>query len=450
LHSAKGLEVPSANPSGLPDWPDAGMAYAKVCSRLEDPNIDGEGIQKQLQGEGISVEGVGEVGFDVSMKSEPWRRGYWETLMGMATAAENLDGYVYDTKGKHVFRAEYMIGQSNPNPTPTPKWMFEAPLEENCVPASGPPEKFYIKILTTKGFTNRQRLKAALAYAEWLDFKNMPDTAEEVYRWGLDIATSSLEHPEAVIDRATGVLRPHAPSATENVLAAATALGTHFAQHARPEAALPIFLSVLRARRAAPLENDSSATQPRRLLPQTDIGAFFGYINAFVGFLSKVDYPPEPPSGDTPIVRTVVEDCEEAKLMTYIGEILFATSKNQQDVGLRWTKDAVEIADARVKELDSNKKEELMECAECLEVGVGNWRTMVDQLIEEAEERSGTGRARGWFGLGSSSGALDIESLKEEEEEVSKWEVRLKTDNVKEMLLDRPSPLWATRLLLVF
>lgn len=454
LHSAKGLEVPSANPSGLPNWGDAGRAYKKVCKRLEDPSIDGAGIQKQQGGEGISVQGVGEVGFDVSMKSEPWRRGYWQALMGMAAAAEHLDGYVYDRKGKHIFPIEYMIGPSNPDPTPTPQWMFDAPLEENCETFYEPPETFYLKILTTNGFNSRQRLEAALAYGEWLDFKHMPDTAEEVYKWALDIATSSLEQPEAVIDTKAAVMRPNAPIITENVLSAATALGTHYAQNQRPEAALPIFLSVLRARRSAPIDRAPS-TGPRVLpRPQTDIGAFFSSIGSFIKFLSKVDYPPPPPSGDTPIVRTGVENCEEAKLMTYIGEILFASSKKQQDIGLRWTKDAIEIADARVKDPENAKRDELVECAECLEIGIGNWRMMVDRLVDEEEERlerSAAGKSKDWFNvLASGADEKKQEALSQEEEELGEWEMRLRTDNLKEKLLDRGSPLWATRLLLIF
>lgn len=454
LHCAKGLEEPSVNGAGITEWGYVGRAYTKTCRRLEDPGVDGKGIKRQQEGEGISVGDVGEVGFDISEKSEPWRRGYWETLMGLAKSAENLDGDVYDKKGKHIFPAKYVIGPNNPDPMPTPPWMFDAPLEENCVPAFEPPEKFYIKILTTKGFSNKQRMEAALAYGEWLDFKNMPDTADEVYKWALDIASSSLEQPGAVIDGKTAVLRPDAPFVTENVLSAATALGTHYAQTARPDAALPIFLSVLRARRDAPVARSPPQDSPKKAPPQTDIGAMIGYVKGITSFLGKVDYPPPPPSGETPIVRTVVEDCEEAKLMTYIGEILFATSKSRHETGLRWTKDAVEIANARVQEFGV-RREELLKCADCLEVGISNWRMMMNELVEEQDGKLGNliqKNRKSWFSFRRSG--FDAKSkqgvLQEEQEELEKWEERLQRDNLKEKLMDRGTPLWGTRLLLVF
>ena len=455
LHCAKALEDPQAVSKGVTSWGDVSRAYLKTCRRLEDSSIDGKDIQKQEDGEGISVPGVGEVGFDISVKSEPWRRGYWETLMGIAKAAEHLEEQVYDTKAKLFFPRKYMIGPSNPNPWPKPQWMAAAPLEDNCVAASEPPEKYYIKILTTKGFNSRQRMEAALAYGEWLEFKSMPDTAEEMYKWALDIATSSLPQPDSVIDRKTAVVQPNAPIVTENVLDAATALGTHYAQTGRPEAALPVFLSVLRARRAAPLERILANNSPGKASPQTDIGAVFGYFKAFTSMFEKVTYPPPPPSGETPIVRTVVEDCEEAKLMTYIGEILFATSKSQHEIGLRWTKEAIEMANARVKE-QNVKKEELIECADCLEVGVSNWRLMVDQLFEDENVQPDNTASRkgikGWFGFGKANGdnVIRSNSPQQEEAELEKWEERILGDNLKEKLIDRGKPLWGSRLLLVF
>lgn len=450
LHCAKGLEEPSANGTGMTSWGDVGRAYAKTCRRLEDPRIDGKDLKRQQDGEGINVGDVGEVGFDVSEKSEPWRRGYWETLMGLARSAEQLDGKVYDKKGKHFFSPKYVIGPSNPEPTPTPPWMFDAPLEENCVPAFEPPEKFYIKTLTTKGFNNKQRMEAALAYGEWLDFKNMPDTADEVYKWALDIATSSLEKPETVIDGKTAVLRPDAPIVTKNVLSAATALGTHYAQTSRPEAALPILLSVLRARRDAPVDRSPAKGPPRQPPPRTDIGATISYVKAIISFLGKVDYPPPPPSGDTPIVGTGVEDCEEAKLMTYIGEILFATSKARHETGLRWTKDAVEMADARVQEFGV-RRNELLKCAECLEVGVFNWRMMMDELVDEQDGKVQKRQNSLFsFGKGGLNAKAEQQSLQQEEEELEKWEEKLQRDNLKEKLTNSGTPLWGTRLLLVF
>ena len=455
MHCAKALEDPQAISKGMISWGNVSQAYLKTCRRLEDPSIDGKDIQKHEDGEGISVPGVGEVGFDIGMKSEPWRRGYWETLMGLAKAAEHLEEQVYDTKTGFFFPKKYMIGPSNPNPWPKPRWMTTPLLEENCLPASEPPEKYYIKILTTKGFNNRQRMEAALSYGEWLAFKNMPDTAEEMFKWALDIATSSLPQPDSVINRKTAVVQPNAPIVTENVLKSATALGTHYAQTGRPETALPVFLSVLRARRAAPFERILANESPEKPSPQTDIGAVYGYFKAFTSMFEKVVYPPPPPSGETPIVRTVLEDCEEAKLMTYIGEVLFSTSKSQHEAGLRWTKEAIEMANARVNE-QNVKKEELIECADCLEVGVTNWRLMVDQLFEDENVQSDSTASqksrKSWFGFGRAKGdnVKRFNSPQQEEAELVKWEERILGDNLKEKLIDRRKPLWGSRLLLVF
>ena len=380
--------------------------------------------------------------------------------MGLAKTAEILDGDLFDVSRRMIVAPEQVVGPSNPDPQPMPPWAPEAPLEENCVPAFEPPETFYLKILTTKGFTNRQRLETALAYGEWLGFKDMPETAEEVYKWALDIATSSLERPDAVIDRKTAVIKPDAPIATENVLFAATAMATHYAQTENPAAALPIYLSVLRARRAAPLDPNisiepSSKPKPKPPPPQTDIAAFAGYLNAFASLFVPAPYPPPPPSGEEPLVRHAVEDCEEAKLMTYIGEILFATSKSQRDLGLRWTKDAVELAQTKAKDDQVDRKERL-KCVGCLEVGLANWRIMVDSLLEEEDEPSDEPRStswKSWVGLGHKGGEQAenrIEKLEQEEKEWSRYEKRFVRDKLREKLDTSGAPILAPRLLLLY
>ena len=462
VRSARGLERPMEAGRDVP-WSDVGAAYKKAVRRLEDAGVDGAGLR--LQGgeegreEGLSVPGVGEAGFDVSAKSEPWRRGYWETLMGLAKTAEHLDGMLLDVTSKTVVAPEFVVGPSNPDPKPMPPWKPEAPLEGNCVPAFEPPETFYLKILTTKGFSNRQRLEAALAYGEWLGFKDMPETAEEVYKWALDIATSSLEKPDAVIDKKTAVIRPDAPIVTDNVLSAATAMATHYAQTQNPVAALPIFLSVLRARRAAPLDpavSTAPAPKPKPPPPQTDIAAFAGYLKAFASLFASVPYPPPPPSGEELLVRHAVEDCEEAKLMAYIGEILFATSKSQRDLGLRWTKDAVELAQTRAKDDEVDKKERV-KCVGCLEVGLANWHMMVNLLLQEEEHRaSDEPRSKGWkswIGVGHKEGEdakNKIKELQQEEKEWSRCEKTFVRDKLREKLDKSGPPILSPRLLLLY
>ena len=178
-----------------------GASWKCLLRHLEDPKDEGEGLKEQEDG-GIFIPGAGKAGYDITEKPEPWRRGYWEALMGCAAAAEHLEDRVRDKVRGLVFPVEYMIGPSNPNPKPCPKFMKAAPKEEDCEPAFDRPETYYVKLLTTKGFTTKQRLAAALAYGEYLDGQGQHSAAEEMFRWGLDIAQSPLATPSDVIGRA--------------------------------------------------------------------------------------------------------------------------------------------------------------------------------------------------------------------------------------------------------
>ncbi|KAF4628212.1 hypothetical protein G7Y89_g9943 [Cudoniella acicularis] len=162
------------------DWALTGSMYKLILERLEDPNIDGAGLIEQGDG-GILVEGIGKTGYDITNKSEPWRRGYYEALMGAARAAERLDDMVLDTTRGIVFPKNVVIGPSNPNPKPRRVGSASAPKEEDCKTRFyDAPETFYMRILTTSGFNEKQRVDAALAYGAWLDFKGIPDTALEI------------------------------------------------------------------------------------------------------------------------------------------------------------------------------------------------------------------------------------------------------------------------------
>ncbi|CAI4211069.1 unnamed protein product [Parascedosporium putredinis] len=152
------------------DWVEVIETCLDAIRRLEDPNIDGKGIKELVEGS-IYIEGVGKLGYDVTDKSENWRRGYYETLMLAGRAAEQLDGWVVDKSRGAVFPPDVVLGPSNPNPKPIAAGSRSAPREEDCETAYEPAENYYLRILTTKGFTSRQKMDAALAYASFLDFK---------------------------------------------------------------------------------------------------------------------------------------------------------------------------------------------------------------------------------------------------------------------------------------
>lgn len=386
---ARAQEDPDFWPSGLTDWASTGSMYKGVMERLEDPNIDGAGLKEQSEG-GILVPGVGKAGYDVSAKSEAWRRGYHETLMGCAKSAEHLDGWVKDTTRRICFPPEVVIGPSNPDPRPCPPYAHDAPLEQNCVPAFEGPETYYMKVLTTAGFSTRQRLDAALAYADWLDFKGLGSTATEMFAWALDIATSTLPDAASIIDTKTGVIRDSAAArVSPNAARAATALATHHARNADVTKALPIFLSVLRAHHAAP---PSSSTAPPKSSNSDD-----GIYNTIRSLLAPPAYPPPPPTGDEPLTRTPATPCDDAALKTYIGEILFATSASERATGLAWTREAVAEAEAEVRGGDGRLSEgERERCAQCAEVALGNLGKMVGVLAGEEKEKA-NGKKGGWL-----------------------------------------------------
>ncbi|KAB2580645.1 Mfs maltose permease [Lasiodiplodia theobromae] len=385
--SARAQEDPEFWPSNMTDWASAGSMYKGVLERLEDPNIDGQDIKEQEEG-GLLVPGVGKAGLDVSAKSEAWRRGYHEVLMGCAKAAEHLEGWVKDTTRRICFPPDVVIGPSNPNPRPCPPYAHEAPLEQNCVTAFEPPETFYMKIITTKGFSTSQRLDAALAYADWLDLHNLPSSAAEMYSWAFDIATAATPDVSDVIDTTTGIIRdgPGAARVSPNITRAATALATHYARQQEVNKALPIFLSVLRARHNAPLSPSTASSSSQ---------ADSGVLGTIRSIIRPPSYPPPLPTGDEPLTRTPGTLCDDAALKTYIGEILFATSPSSRDKGLSWTRDAIADAESGISlnsKLDAADKER---CAQCLEVALGNLGKMAGVLAREEKEKRET-KSSGW------------------------------------------------------
>ena len=429
--NANSKELP--DPNGLTDWTSAGNWYLKLINRLEDPSVDGRGLRPTIQEDGdIFITGLGRAGMNVSSKSEPWRRGYYACLIGAAKASENRDGWVSDTTRNLVFPPQVIIGPSNPRPKPVAYGTPSAPLEENCVPAFEPAETHYTKILTTQGFDTGQRLNAALAYADWLHFKGLSSMAEEMYRWGLGIAIGALPVGlnDDVADLKSGVIDQKAAHVSSNLLLATTSLASHHARNDNLAAALPIYLSVLRARRQLPafsLQNETEST----LREDFSIAQVLSFFRSMI--ISPA-YPPAPPTGNEIPSRTPAEICEEAGVMAHIGEILFASSfasssakassgavreslissrsaldqsKSQQS-GLSWTRDAVDLAEATLTSAGKDDQETREKCCECLAVGIGNWSTMVAKLLKK-EQQLRTGKqlkANGsWFrGKSASTG----------------------------------------------
>lgn len=409
---------------GLVDWARAGEGFRRLIKRLEDPAIDGAGLEELDEG-GILVAGVGKTGFDISKKSEPWRRGYYQVLMGAAKAAEHLDGWVRDKTRNVAFPANVVIGPSNPNPRPVPPGAKAAPKEEDCEPAFEAPEKYYMRILTTQGFTEKQRMDAALAYAAWLDFKKTPDAASEMYKWALDIATANSS--TSIVDPATGVLKSNMGSPSANVLSATTALAVHHAVNGDLNSALPIFLSVLRARKLlvdSPLTMRSTLTSD-----EEDNGILKTIRSAIKSALLPPEYPPPPSDGTETPLRDSRERCEEAAIMTYIGEILYASkkSKTSREDGLAWTREAVDIAEEelRSKRIDTEGKKT---CKQCLEVGLGNWAAMVARLArEEKEAKAQNAKGGSWLSFGGGT-QKDLVGRWESEEQVVKERTRRASD----------------------
>ncbi|KAL9102679.1 MAG: hypothetical protein Q9163_002201 [Psora crenata] len=440
--SAKSNEEPNEH-TGLVDWSRVGELYRQLIERLEDPSIDGQGIQAGLNDEGhLYVEGLGKAGLDISAKSEPWRRGYFQSLMGIARAAENREGWVTDTTQAMVFPPHLVLGPSNPNPRPMPPGAPPAPLEENCVPNFEGPTTYYIKILTTQGFASRQRLDAALAYADWLDFKGLSSTAEDMYDWALDIVkgSSHLGCNDAV-DVKTGVINTEAQKVSSNLLLVTTALASHHARNNNLATALPIFLSILRARRQLP-EPASTNTSPKQR------NSFLSDMVSFImSVLAPRPYPPPPPTGDEIPTRTRAEVCEEAGIMANIGEILFASSASQpsgkgstnapvgntiwtgaatgsletRQSGLSWTRDAVDLAESTLVAAKGDDEETRNKCTDCLAIGMQNWSTMVQQMSQDEQKEKASPKKQNhsnWFwgsGTTTNEGTWETESRVVEE-----------------------------------
>jgi hypothetical protein len=381
----KWWQVPENNEEeGFPNWARVYDELERALKRLENTDKDGAGLREQEEG-GLLVPGVGKAGYDLTAKSEEWRQGYYEVLMGMATAAERLEGWVTTKSRRYVWAPEFVPSPTNPRPKATLPSQLPIPEEEERIPAADVPEIFYLKIITSNGFTTYQRMTAAIGYADWLAFKRLPDSAEEMYKWALDIATSGLPIPDpsSVIDPKTHVLSSTAPKEliTPNIVFAATNLATFHASQGHTIAALPILVSLLRARLAADPAPPISAVKP---LDSSLIGTI-------LSLLHEPEYPALPPTGDEELLRRAEDRCEEAALKSYIGEILFAvaTSPSGRAQGLSWVRDAVSTAKTAQLDVPSIQRNPILrrKCEQCEEVGLEGWGKMMTYLAAEAREK---------------------------------------------------------------
>ncbi len=419
------------------EWVWVGLCWGWLRERMEDPKLDGEGLREQsIEEEGAReqlgrlMERAGTLGYDVSMKSEPWRRGYYKILREEARAAEHTEGMVKDRTTKVSWRPEVVIGPSNPNPRPVPPWAKDPPLEENCdFDVYKGPEETYLKILSTKGFTAKQRIDAALEYGAWLDFKGRKEDAGDVYRWAVGVASDAVAdgktkgNGKKIVDTDTGVLNTNAGTPSLNILNATTALAVHHALNRELQQALPILVSVLRARRTL---QDPPKSMLSTLVPDDDEPSAYQKFAEWVKYiLVPAPFPPPPDDGTAPPLRTPKQKCEEAAVMAYIGEIMYASkaTKTNREDGLAWTREAVDLAEEELRRrgLDAEAKKT---CRECLGVGLENWTAMVRQMAREEKEASeGASSSVSWLGFGG-KGKEDVVGRWESEEQVIKERVR--------------------------
>lgn len=442
-------------------WARAFEWFDALRSRLEEGK-DGEGVTEQRDGDGkIMVDGLGKVGFDLSGKSEQWKQGYWMTLMGLAKVAEHLDGRMKRTGHKltekeYLYLDEHVLGPQNPRPVPVPYDKggahLKVPRVDEVEPAMDGPEVYYLKILTSKGFNNRQRLDAALAYADWCDFKGLKDTAGNMYDWAIDIAAGGLPMgADHVVDIQTGVINVGKEQfVSANLLKASTAAGVRHARHGEVKQALPILLSVLRARKALPpapahmsgQSSKSTMTKAERE-SQTGRDVFLGYLDSFTGFFRESNKLNLLSDGDERPFHSLKEACEEVGIMTYIGEILFATSEQEREKGLSWTRDSVDAAEAVLWLMDEqaggtpdDEDEGRNKCRECLDTGLRNWQQMTRQMGRLAAKHEVEARqSHGWLGLGIGTGSkIDGASKEVERWHLEEDEIELKRQKTASLL----------------
>ncbi|KAK3396555.1 hypothetical protein B0T20DRAFT_418135 [Sordaria brevicollis] len=379
-------ERDQTDPSRTTDWVHVTNWIKGVVDRLEDPSIDGKGLKDAPSDRPKGTK-------DISAKSENWRRGYYEAMMLYAKAAENVENWVTDkTQNNLIVPNDYVIGPSNPNPRPFPNDKYRPPQEADCVPTFESPNEIYMRILSTEGLTNRQRIEAGLAYATWLEFKGITGPANIILENAVDLAASEhasfTNNNQYPIDTKTYTLLttniPNQQHPSANLLQSLTALATFRARQGDITTALPILVSILQARKSLP-----STPDPRRI-PPLPHQKKLSWPGAILALLKEPPYPDPPEDGTLPPLRDAKERCEEAALSLHIGEIMYTTrDKRHKEEGLSWTREAVDIAEEQLRSL-SNKASSMparMTCRDCLAAGLENWGMMVERLAREEKRR---------------------------------------------------------------
>ncbi|EHK18956.1 uncharacterized protein TRIVIDRAFT_44161 [Trichoderma virens Gv29-8] len=413
--------------NGEINWARALELSRGVVIRLEDVKTGGQDVVKLSDIVDLTLEVPGEfIACDISAKSEEWRRGYFEAIMLAAKAAEHVDGWQRDITRNIVTPPEFVIGPSNPHPTPIPPGNPSAPREEDCETAYPSADNWYTKILATKGLSPRQKMEASLEYASFMEFKNNPEGAESLYKLALAEATSGIDPKKLPYDPRTLILKERAGPPSMNVLDALTATANHIARKGDISSALPIYLSILKARRS--LSDDP----PRTTSSKPKVESFSQQI---LKFFAPPEYPPPPPDGTQPPWRSTLERCQEAALNLYIGEILYATGS--RDEGLAWTRDGVDLAEEQLRspKLSQDARETKSTCRNCLSTGLDNWSIMVSRLAKEEKEKKATGSQTSMFSFWSGP-SQETEGRWEAEEVVIQDRVK----RTRELLEDIQAP----------
>lgn len=380
---------------GLPDWVEIMELAESVVKRLEDPNIEGRGVRDASHECPPGTK-------DVSVMPESWRRGYFESMMLYAATAQMLNGWMRDKTRDIMFPPEVIIGPSNPRPKPIRPGQASAPREEDCESVYPSADDIYVRILSTPGFTPRQKMEAALAHASWLEYNNLHGPASIMYERAVELALDNSPTPQT-IDTTTHALKEITCLPSENLLTSLTALATFQARSGNVSSALPILVSILKARKSLLLPDNS-------LLPASS-SQKPSLTRSLLNLIQPPPYPAPPPDGRSPPLRDSKELCLEAALHLHIGEILYASRREGREEGLAWTRDAVDLAEEQLRKLGSDADDTLKEaksvCRDCLSTGMENWGLMVARLAREERAKQdkdkqtsdGSGGGGSWFGL---------------------------------------------------
>ncbi|KAF2150207.1 hypothetical protein K461DRAFT_229845 [Myriangium duriaei CBS 260.36] len=358
--------------------------YLACLRRLEDSASDGKELGKLAVPEEEAYEivrDVAPIALDASRKSNEWKAGYVEVILGLGKAAEHSQHLVYDNSRAQFFPETSVVGPSNPRPRKLPSDVTP-PKEEDCVRGIPDPEVIYNRVVYGAGFTPKQRIDVHHALANWLHFTKNEAAADQQYSQALEIAKAAYGNQ---VDAST--LSP-------NLLAAYKQQATHLARTDRISSAVPIFLSCLQSVRTASSTSSALPTPAPTSAPAPPSSNPLANLSKRL-FREDV-YPLPTTTGNEPLTTLPrpALSCHEAELLLYIGEILFSSSRHAD--GLAWTREATELAAADAKEVaraSGLQKEDEERCKGCVGAGAGNWEAMVGQMVKQLE-----GQKNGWWG----------------------------------------------------